>query len=322
MARLNNVSPLIKVQQVKVRKAEDVPLEIWSQAQVLYTSRILPTPEQAPKLRWVQFHWAGVDHALDTPLLKKPGLQATTLSGAASTQVAEYILMMLLAQGHHLTGMLSMQRRSEWPRDRWERFSPVELRDATVGIVGYGSIGRQVARLLNPFGSRVYATKRDARHPEDRGYVQDGFGDPSGDYVNRLYPAEAVKSMLKECDYVVVSVPLTTDTSGMIGAEEIAVMKPSAYLVDTSRGGVVDHVALASALKENRLAGAALDVFPEEPLPEDSPLWKLNNVMITPHISGNTPQYDPRAAELFVENLQRFLAGMPLYNLLDLTLEY
>lgn len=322
MARLNNISPLVKCTQVRALKVEDIPLETWAQVQVLYTNRVLPSPEMAPKLRWVQFHWAGVDHALDSPLWQVPGFQATSLSGAASTQVAEYILMMLLAQGHHLPEMLAAQRRNEWPRDRWERFSPRELRNATVGIVGYGSIGRQVARLLYPFGTRVLATKRDTRHPEDRGYLQEGFGDPNGDFVFRLYPAEALRAMLKECDFVVVTVPMTNRNVGLIGAEELASIKPGSFLVDTSRGGIVDHSALVAALRENRLAGAALDVFPEEPLPADNPLWKLPNVILSPHISGNTPAYDDRAIDLFAENLQRYITGSPLYNLVDLNRGY
>ena len=120
--------------------------------------------------------------------------------------------------------------------------------------------------------------------------------------------------MLKECDFVVVTVPLTPSTRNLLDGEALAAMKPSAYLVDVSRGGVVDQGALVAALKEKRITGAALDVFPEEPLPDENPLWKLSNVVLTPHISGNTPQYDERAVELFAENLHRYLADMSLYN--------
>jgi phosphoglycerate dehydrogenase-like enzyme len=278
---------------------------------------VLPAPELVPNLRWIQFHWAGVDHIVNEPLLRKPELVATTLSGAAVSQVAEYIVMMLLALGHHMPELLTYQKRAEWPRDRWERFMPVELRGSAVGIVGYGSIGRQLARLLAGFGATVLAAKRDAMHPEDFDYVPEGMGDPGGDYVHRIYPAEALRSMLKECDFVVVSVPKSTGTLNLIKAEELAAMKPSAYLVDISRGGIVDHNALASALKDRKIAGAALDVFPEEPLPADSPLWKLPNVLITPHISGITSQYDERAMEMFSANLARYLAGLPLYNRID-----
>jgi phosphoglycerate dehydrogenase-like enzyme len=278
---------------------------------------VLPAPEQAPNLRWIQFHWAGVDHTINDPILRVPDLVATTLSGAAASQVAEYIVMMLLAMGRHMPELISYQKRAEWPRDRWERFLPMELRGSTVGLVGYGSIGRQTARLLVNFGATVLATKRDVMHPEDLDYIPEGLGDPAGDYVHRLYPTEALRSMLKDCDFVVICVPKASSTLNLINAEVLEAMKPTAYLIDISRGGIVDHTALNAALKEHKIAGAALDVFPEEPLPADSPLWKLPNVLITPHISGITTQYDERAAEMFATNLQRYLAGQPLLNRVD-----
>lgn len=315
--RLSEVSPRFKFTVVKANKSEDITAETWARTEILYTARVLPASELVPNLRWIQFHWAGVDHIISEPLLRKPELVATTLSGAAVSQVAEYIIMMFLALGHHMPDLVAYQKRAEWPRDRWERFMPVELRGSVIGIVGYGSIGRQVARLLAGYGATVLATKRDAMHPEDFDYIPEGMGDPGGDFVHRLYPAEALRSMLKECDFVVVSVPKSTGTLNLIQADELAAMKPSAYLVDISRGGILDHNALASALKDRKIAGAALDVFPEEPLPADSPLWKLPNVLITPHISGITSQYDERAVEMFSANLARYLSGQPLYNRID-----
>jgi phosphoglycerate dehydrogenase-like enzyme len=314
LAQVQSVSPRLHINLRRAKKAEEIPPDIWARTEVLYTSSVLPTPEQAPKLRWIQFHWAGIDHVLNAPILNKPDLTATTLSGAAATQVGEHILMMFLASGHRLPDLMANQRRAEWPKDRWERFSPLELRGSTVGIVGYGSIGRQVARLTQVFGATVLATKRDVMHPEDHNYTPEGMGDPAGDLVHRIYPSQALRSMLKECDFVVVTVPKTPDTQNLISAEELGAMKPTAFLVDISRGGVVDHAALITAIKDRRIAGAALDVFPEEPLPGDSPLWKFPNVIITPHISGITPHYDERAVALFGENLQRYMANLPLYN--------
>ena len=314
VARLRSVSPRLKINLIRARKPEEVPAETWANVEVLYTNRVLPAPEQAPRLRWIQFHWAGMDHALDAPILLKPEVTATTLSGAAASQVAEYALMMLLSLGHRLPDMFATQKRGEWPKDRWERFNPRELRDSIVGIVGYGSIGRQVARLLQPFGARVLAVKRDVMRPEDTGYTPEGWGDPAGDMVLRLYPPEALRSMFKECDFVVVAAPLTAQTRGMVNAEALSALRPTAFLVDVSRGGVVDHTALIAALRDRKIAGAALDVYPEEPLPPESPLWKLSNVILTPHISGNTPYYDDRAIALFAENLRRYLGGAPLLN--------
>jgi phosphoglycerate dehydrogenase-like enzyme len=201
-------------------------------------------------------------------------------------------------------------------------FSPNELCGSTVGIIGYGSIGRQIARLLQVFGATVLAAKRDVMHPEDTGYTLEGLGDPNGDFVTRLYPPQSLVTMLKECDYVVVTLPRTTATRGLIGAKELAALKPGAYLIDISRGDIVDHNALIPLLRDRKIAGAALDVFPAEPLPADNPLWKLPNVIITPHIAGFSPHYDQNAATLFGQNLQRYLEDLPLYNRLDLTLEY
>jgi phosphoglycerate dehydrogenase-like enzyme len=314
---LRNISPRLHVTVHKAKEAQEIPDELWQKVEVLYTNRVLPKPEQAPNLRWIQFHWAGVDHAIQEPILSKPGLIATNLSGAAVPQMAEHAVMMMLALGHHLPELFDLQRRAEWPSERWKRFNPMELNSSVVGIIGYGSIGREIARIVRVFGATVLATKRDVMHPEDNGYIRPGLGDPGGDLVRRLYPPQALRSMLKECDFVVVTVPLTPETRHMISTEELASMKPSAYLVDVSRGGVVDHTALIQALREQKIAGAALDVFPEEPLPSNHALWKLPNVILTPHISGFSLHYDQRAIELFAENLKRYLAGEPLYNPID-----
>jgi phosphoglycerate dehydrogenase-like enzyme len=314
ISRLNGVSPRLRISVSKAKKAEEITKDAWEKVEVLYTSRLLPSPQQVPNLRWIQFHYAGIDHAVNAPILQKEGLVATTLSGGSASQMAEYAVMMLLALGHRLPQLINSQKSSEWPKDRWELFSPQELRGSNVGIVGYGSIGRQVARLLAPFGVQILAIKRDAMHPEDIGYIPEGQGDPQGDFVRRLYPPQAIKSMIKACDFVVVTIPLTEETHGMINAEALASFKPTAFLIDVSRGGIVDHEALIEALKDKKLAGAALDVFPEEPLPAESPLWEMPNVLLTPHIAGNTAFYDERAVELFAENLDRYLSGLLLYN--------
>jgi len=246
----------------------------------------------------------------------------TSMSGASASQMAEHAIMMMLSLGHHLPEALNFQHKTEWPTGRWELFNPLELRDCTVGIVGYGSIGRQIARLLQTFGAKVLAIKRDIRHPEDTGYTVERQGDPEGDFVNRLYPPQALASMLKECDFVVVCLPRTTATRNLMGVKELSAIKPGAYLVDISRGEIVDQNALLPLLREKKIAGAALDVFPVEPLSVDNPLWKLPNVIITPHIAGFSPHYDERAADLFIQNLRRYLEDLPLYNRLDPGLEY
>ncbi len=311
---LKAVAPQAEFIVQPAQDASEISPAVWERVEVLYTNTVLPRPEDVPNLKWIQFHWAGIDHVVNHPLIQQGKVVVTTLSGAAVPQMGEYVLMMLLALGHRLPALMDHQRRKEWPEDRWRRFMPQELNDSTVGIVGYGSLGREVARLLVAFGATVLATKRDVMHPEDHGYTPEGRGDPEAQYVRRLYPAQALRTMVRECDFVVVTVPLTPQTRGLIDATVFAAMKPGAYLVDVSRGGVVDHEALLDALQSGHLAGAALDVFPLEPLPPESPLWEMPNVILTPHIAGATRHYDERAVAVFAANLARYLEGKSLFN--------
>jgi phosphoglycerate dehydrogenase-like enzyme len=315
--RLQGISPKLNISSIPAARPEEIPAEIWARTEILYTTSALPTPEMVPALRWVQFHFAGIDRYLSQPLLEKDDLLITTLSGAAMSQMAEYALTMMLALGRKIPALGSSQKKSEWPKDKYERFTPFELRGKTVGIVGYGSIGRQIARLLQPFGVTVLAAKYNAKQTQDYGYMLEGLGDPQGDFVHRIYPFQALESMLKECHFAVVTVPLTPQTRGLLNTKTLNALKPGAYLVDISRGGVIDQPALLEALKSGKLAGAALDVFPEEPLPPNNPLWQMPNVIITPHISGSSPHYEERAIDLFSENLHRYLGELPLYNLFD-----
>ena len=317
IARLANVSPKINVTAVSVQKASEIPPELWARTEILYTGHILPIPEQVPALRWIQFHFAGIDRYLDEPVIKKPEIQITTLSGAAAPQMAEHVLGMLLALTRKLPAIITSQKKSEWPKDRFDRYVPFELNGKTCGIVGYGSVGRQVARLLQAFGVKVLATKHNAMNPIDEGFIAEGQGDLQGDFIQRLYPPQALKTMLKECNFIIVTAPLTKETEGLINASALAVLKPGAYLVDVSRGSIVKTNDIIEALKNGQLAGAALDVFPEEPLPQNSPLWQTPGIIISPHISGGSALYNERAAQLFSDNLNRYLAGLPLYNLFD-----
>lgn len=313
--RLRAVSPRLNVRAFPARSPEDVPAEVLQDTEVLYTSRMLPEPEQVPELRWIQFHFAGVDHVVDRALLHADEVMVTTLSGAAASQMAEYAMMAILALGRKALDMVEDRQAKRWAEDRYERFSPKDLRDSTVGVLGYGSVGREVARLAKAFGAKVLATKRDLMAPAESDYRLEGLGDPEGDLADRLYPPEATGSMLSECDFAVVTVPLTAQTRGMVNDKILKRMPKGAYLVDVSRGGVVDHGALVEALNEGRLGGAALDVFPVEPLPETSPLWEMPNVLISPHVAGASPRYAEQAVDLFAANLRRYLADQPLLNL-------
>jgi D-2-hydroxyacid dehydrogenase (NADP+) len=181
--------------------------------------------------------------------------------------------------------------------------------------VGYGSVGREVARLCHSFGAKIVATKADLKTLEDVGYALEGRGDTKADLVERLYPPQAIASMASLCDFLVVCVPITNETRGMLGEKVFKMMKPRSFLIDISSGGVVDHGALVEALNEGRIAGVALDVYPVEPLPESSPLWEMPNVLLSPHVAGSSLQYYELAIDCFTENMKRYLSDQTLLNL-------
>jgi phosphoglycerate dehydrogenase-like enzyme len=314
--RLQGISPRLAIQVLPVKTVEEIPEETWAEVEVLYTIGVLPPPETAPKLKWVQLHYAGADHVLGHPLLDSE-VTFTTMSGASVPQMAEFALLGLLAMGRKLYSVLADNPEVRWSGDRYTRFQPQDLRGSTVGIIGYGSIGREVGRLCYALGMEVLASKQDLMKLEDEGYQIEGLGDPGADIPNRLYPPQAVRSMAELCDFVVVTVPLTDDTRGLVNAAVLEAMRPSAYLIDVSRGGVVDQEALLAALNTKQLAGAWLDVFEEEPLPDDHPFWGMDNVIVTPHIAGASSRYLERATDLMAANLQRYLAEQPLINRLD-----
>jgi phosphoglycerate dehydrogenase-like enzyme len=321
LARLQAVSPKLAFHVHPARDPDELPEELLPQVEVLYTIDTLPPPESIPNLAWIQFHFAGIDQIRNNPLLRSK-IQVTTMSGAAMPQMAEFAMMSILALGRRLPQMMLDKSSKLWAEDRLKRFRPLDLRGSTVGIVGYGSVGREVARLCGAFGARILAVKRNLKKLEDPGFAAEGLGDPMADLVDRMYPPEALRTMVPECDFLVISVPLTRDTRGLVGEEVLAALKPNAYLIDISRGGVVDHGALITALNEGKLAGAALDVYPLEPLPEKSPLWEIPNVILSPHVAGASPHYYEQATELFATNLQNYIEGQPLLNLYDPKLGY
>jgi phosphoglycerate dehydrogenase-like enzyme len=312
MNKIRGVSDDIELEQ-RTLPDRQWPDDWTTDAEVYYAISDVPKPEQAPNLRWVQVHWAGIDSLVDTPLWDSD-IIITSASGIHAVNMAQYAFAQMLAWANKMRLWFQHQERSEWPSQRWDKFVPDELRGRTLGILGYGSIGREVARIGKAFGMTVLVTKRNVKQPKDVGYTLSGTGDPEGNVPDRIYPGEATRSMLAECDYVVVTLPLTEKTRHLFNEDLLKEMKPNAYLINVGRGGLIDEKALVRALKKGWIAGAGLDVFEEEPLPADSPLWSMENVVLTPHISGFTPHYDRRAVDLFTENLRRYLAGETLLN--------
>lgn len=314
--KLKAVSPRLVVKQRTCHSAEEVEQALEDSVEVLYTFYLPADLHRASRLEWVQMHAAGVDQLLDHPIMRSDML-LTTASGIHATPIAEYVFASILAFNRRVPKMLYYQSRREWPQGRWNLFAGPELRDRTLGIIGYGSIGREVGRIARCFGMRVVATKRSVSQMRDVGYAVQGTGDEEGALLDDAFPPERLSEMLSLCDYVVMAVPLTPETRKLIGEAELQAMKPSAYLVNISRGGTVDERGLIKAVREGWIAGAGLDVFEEEPLPSDSPLYGLENVILSPHVSGFTARYDERASDLFAENLRRYLTGEPLLNLVD-----
>ncbi|OGO17783.1 MAG: hypothetical protein A2Z14_06935 [Chloroflexi bacterium RBG_16_48_8] len=314
LERLKALSSRIKIRVHPGRTSEELPPELVEDIEILYTSRVIPDLEDVPNLRWIQLHDAGVHHVAEHPALKSKVMVAT-ISGVSAPSMAEYALMAILSLGRRIHLMMKDKETKRWAEDRIERFMPIELNRSTVGIVGYGSVGREVARVCHSLGAKIVATKRNLKALEDEGYSLDGRGDPKAELAERLYPPQAIASMASLCDFLVISVPLTNETRGIVGKKVFTMMKPRSFLIDLSRGGVVDHGALVEALDERRIAGAALDVYPVEPLPESSPLWEMPNVLLSPHIAGSSLQYYELAIDCFTENMKRYLSEQSLLNL-------
>lgn len=265
---------------------------------------------RAPDLRWVHSASAGVERVL-TVAGRRRGLVITNARGVFSEPIAEYVVMMILAVSRRLPQLLELQRERTW-----QPLEGAELRDVTVGIVGYGSIGQAVAGLAAAFGCRVVSTRRraDALAPDD---VR-----PAVDGALRVLGPDGLPELLGESDFVVLAAPLTPETDSLIDAEAISRMKPGAWLINVARGRLVDERALLRGLRDGSLGGAVLDTFREEPLPSTSPLYDLPNVILTPHTSWSTGRVLDRSIDLFCDNLRRFAAGEPLRNAVDPTVGY
>jgi phosphoglycerate dehydrogenase-like enzyme len=259
---------------------------------------------RAPRLEWIHSFSAGVDRVA-TPAVRARELMVTNARGVFSRPIAEYVVMMCLAIARHLPQLLDLQAERTW-----QPLRGTELGSMTLGIVGFGSIGAEVATLLQPFGTRVIATRR---HP--------GRGVDQLPNVE-LLPTDQLDELLRRSDIVVVAAPLTEETAGMIGQAQLQEMGEHAWLINIARGRLLDELALRRALEAGWIGGAVLDVFNEEPLPPDSPLYDTPNLIITPHTSWSSDRVVDRSIDLFVANLQRFAAGEPLENVVDLEAGY
>ncbi|HEY8767189.1 MAG TPA: D-2-hydroxyacid dehydrogenase [Dehalococcoidia bacterium] len=280
---------------------------ILRETEILLSNPIVPDNilERAAHLRWVQLTSAGADRLVDSELVLSGRVKVTTASGIHAIPISEYVIGVMIAFAKGFPRAFRSQANNAW-----QAYLAAELDGATVGVLGLGAIGGRVAELSKALGMRVLAVRRSCQLRMSGAEAGEPFAD-------QLFPPSELPAFLAECDFVVLAVPLTAESRHMIGDAELEAMKPTAVIVNIARGAVIDQAALVRALKAGRIGGAALDVTEPEPLPPDSELWGLENVMITPHISGGTPRYMDRAIELFCDNLRRYLAGEPLRNVVD-----
>jgi glyoxylate/hydroxypyruvate reductase A len=250
----------------------------------------------APRLRWVQSSSSGVGEWIRRAHLVETPIVVTNAAGMHARPLAEYAVFAMLYFARQWPRMVAEQRAHHW-----ERCAIDTLEHKTLGIIGLGQVGRMVARLARPFGMRVIGIRRTATNSN----------------VDAVFTPDQLDEVLAQSDYLVLSVPYSTETAGMIGAAQLATLKPNAVLINIARGTIVDEAALLEALRVGRLGGAALDVFSREPLPTDSPLWDMPNVLVTPHSMSTAWTENDWLTDLFCDNLRRYLNGEPLRNQVD-----
>jgi phosphoglycerate dehydrogenase-like enzyme len=255
-----------------------------------------PVLRLAPAVRWIHSRSAGVEHLM-FPAVTESAVPLTNARGVFSASLGEFVMAAVLFFAKDFPRM----RRSQ-AAGRWDPFDVDWAAGRTIGIVGYGDIGRAVAQRARAFGMRVLALRRnlDAARLDA--------------LVDEAIPLERSHELMAQSDYVVIAAPLTPTTRGLVGAPEIAAMKPTAVLINVGRGPIVNEVALVAALEQGRIRGAALDVFDTEPLPPEHPFYRLENVLLSPHCADNTPGWLEGAMRFFLENLERFRAGQTLLN--------
>jgi len=259
---------------------------------------------RAPKLKWIQILAAGVERQL-TPEIIASDVIMTNASGAGDAAISEMAFTMILMLAKNSASMLEDQKNHVWLK-----YSPTVIKGLTLGILGLGAIGSAVARLGKGFGMKVLATHRSAQTEE------------TAPNVDIVYPPQKIDLLLKESDFVVAALPFTVETDKIIGEKYFSQMKPTAYFINMGRGGTVDQDSLIQALKDKKIAGAGLDTVAIEPLPADSPLWDMPNVIISPHTAGVHKDHFGIVSELFCDNLRRYIEGKEMRNVVNKKLGY
>jgi D-2-hydroxyacid dehydrogenase (NADP+) len=294
-------------------------------ADILYSWSIPTTvPGESPGLRWIQLPSAGVDHLLGTPVWASD-IVICSSAGIHAVPMAEHGMAMLLALVRQLPAIVRAQDTDSWNHDLGQHVG--ELRGRTMGILGWGKIGNSLAQLATAFGMRVVGTRYSVAVPQGVPRAVSAYSDPPWLEPDDLpadiiYPSAQIDEVVSGSDVVVSLLPLTEETRHVLGERQFAAMPRGAIFISLGRGAVVDEDALIRALRSGRLAAAGLDVFESEPLPRSSPLWHMHNVIVSPHVGGNSDRTTERAAHLFAVNLSRYLEGHALLNVVDRTRGY
>lgn len=304
--KLTYIGDLISEEQNGDASAKKKLDSLLAEAEIIYGSMvllpILPTiPARAPKLKWMQVQHAGLEKFLIPKIVESP-FMLTSSTGMHSIAISEFVIGRMLMFAKLAPYSFRLQQNKQW---RTGFYPPTTLESKTLGIVGFGNIGQELARLAKALRMRVLATRRSAKLGEQ------------AENVDSLLPASELPELLSESDYVALLLPFTPETAGLIGEKELRMMKSTAYLINVSRGGILDDEALIQALEENWIAGAAVDVFATEPLPADSKMWELPNLIFSPHMAGTMQEYGVKATEVFVKNLKRYMNGEQLLNVVD-----
>lgn len=309
--RLRALSPALEILDVSDDPAFDIETLTDPEVEIIVGRRAPADLTSVAGLRWLQVGSAGVDHlAADPPWVK--GIVVTNARGVFAVPIGEYVSGAILRINQPIGRWVADQAAHHWPVD--DEPLPTVVRGQHAVLIGYGSIGREVARQLSALGLRITAVKPRPEIRQDVSYRVPGTGDPDGSIPERIVGPNALLEVVRGADYLVLTLPLTAESRGLVGSELLAALPPTAWLINVSRGPLVDEAALIDALRGGRLAGAVLDVVAEEPLPADHPLWDMPNVTITPHVSGATNRFRD---ELVLENVRRYLAGEPLLNPVD-----
>ncbi|WP_418627276.1 D-2-hydroxyacid dehydrogenase [Anaerosinus sp.] len=295
---LTSIQDTVPNANITLCKPENAPdyientdiLVTWGHLSIL---NLLP---KAPRLKWIHALSAGVDELL-IPDLIESDIILTNSRGIHGIPMAEHVMAMILTLSRQIPESLKNQQNKLWQRTR-----PDEIYDKTIGIIGLGSIGREIAKRSKAMGMKVIATKRTQT---------------TEIFVNKLYSPEQLDIVLSASDFVVVTLPLTDKTRNLFVLDKFKSMKKTAYFINVARGSIVHQPDLVTALKEGYIKGAALDVVDIEPLSSDSPLWEMENVLITPHVAAMSPYYLERAIKLFIENLTKYMHSTDMLNVID-----